>query len=318
MKALVTGAAGFIGSHLAETLVAEGHEVIGLDCFSGYYGRDLKEFNIKGLRASSGFQLVEADLGAVDLGPILDGCDVIFHLAAQPGVRPSWGPDFRTYIEHNIWATQRLLEAVLKHPVGKFVFASTSSVYGEANRYPTREDDLPKPISPYGVTKLAAEKLCLAYHENFGVPVVAVRYFTVYGPRQRPDMAFSRFIRAIESHQPLTIYGDGNQRRDFTYVGDAVAATIKAGQSDLAGEIFNVAGGSPVPLLHILTLLKEISGQEIEIDWMPAQPGDVSETGGDLTRIRSLLGYDPQTPLAAGLRAQVDWIRQALSVIPIN
>lgn len=306
-RALVTGAAGFIGSHLAERLVADGTEVIGLDCFTEYYDRRLKEANIAGLLKSHRFELVEADLCQASLEPLVRECDVIFHLAAQPGVRRSWGPEFRVYLERNVAATQRLLEAARAHPLAKFVFASSSSVYGDAERYPTNETDAPQPLSPYGVTKLAAEHLCLAYHKTFALPVVALRYFTVYGPRQRPDMAFSRFISATESREAVQVYGDGHQTRDFTSVSDAVEATVRAAQCDVAGVSLNVGGGSRVSVLTVLDRLSRIMGLPVEIDWRPAQPGDVRHTGADLTRARELLGYAPQVGLEEGLAMQVNW-----------
>ena len=229
MKALVTGAAGFIGSTLSAALVDRGIDVIGVDCFTDYYSREVKEDNLARLRQHPKFTFVEAALQTADLESLLDGVTVVYHLAAQAGVRKSWGDDFRIYTTNNVDATQRLLEAVKDRPLSRFVYASSSSVYGDIAAIPMREDVRLQPVSPYGVTKLAAEHLCHLYHVNFGVPAVSLRYFTVYGPRQRPDMGFHRFIRAALTGGAITLFGDGQQTRDFTYVGDAVAATMAAG-----------------------------------------------------------------------------------------
>ena len=307
MRALVTGVAGFIGSHLAERLVADGYEVIGVDAFTESYDRRLKHGNLASLLAQSGFQLVEADLATADLVSLVQGCDQVFHLAAQPGVRASWGDDFRLYLERNVWAIQRLLEALRGWTGRKLVVASSSSIYGEAERFPTGEQDLPRPISPYGVTKLAAERLCLAYGRSYGIPAVALRYFTVYGPRQRPDMAFSRFIAALHEGQEITVYGDGRQTRDFTYVADAVEATVQAATSAVVGEAINVGGGWRVTLLDVLTALSRLLNQPLRIEWQPPQPGDLRDTGADLRRARAALGYAPRVDLVTGLRAQVGW-----------
>lgn len=307
MRALVTGVAGFIGSHLAERLIADGYEVIGVDAFTEYYDRRLKDSNLACLRTRPGFRLVEADLATADLVGLVRGCDLIFHLAAQPGVRTSWGDDFRRYLERNVWATQRLLDA-LRHWTGhKLVVASSSSVYGDAERYPTSERDLPRPISPYGVTKLAAERLCLAYGRSYGLPVVALRYFTVYGPRQRPDMAFSRFIAALHERREITVYGDGQQTRDFTHVADAVEATVQAATGGVTDDVMNVGSGSRVALLEVLTDLSRLLRQPLRIRWQSPQPGDARDTGADLELARRALGYAPRVDLATGLRTQVDW-----------
>src|SRR5436190_6883622 len=235
MKALVTGAAGFIGSTLSERLIADGATVVGLDCFTDYYPRERKEHNLTLLRQSPGFTLVEAAIADADWATLLDGVSCVFHLAAQAGVRKSWGRDFRVYTVNNVEATQILLEACQGRPIERLVYASSSSVYGDDVPIPMREDARPQPVSPYGVTKLAAEQLCHLYHVNYGVPTAAMRYFTVYGPRQRPDMAFHRFIRAAIRSESITLYGDGEQTRDFTFVADAVAATIAAGEHGVPG-----------------------------------------------------------------------------------
>src|SRR6266550_652055 len=232
MKCLVTGAAGFIGSHLSEALVEQGDSVLGIDCFTNYYPKRIKVQNLRRLRGMKNFRFVEADLSSARLSPILRGVETVFHLAAQPGVRASWGKSFSYYVRDNIVATQRLLEAVKGSPVEKFVYASSSSIYGDSERLPTPEDSMPRPVSPYGATKLAGESLCNVYFRNHSVPVVSLRYFTVYGPRQRPDMAFSVFISRIARGLELVVYGDGEQRRDFTFVADTAAATILASKSN--------------------------------------------------------------------------------------
>jgi nucleoside-diphosphate-sugar epimerase len=239
MNVLVTGAAGFIGSTLATKLTDNGASVTGLDCFTDYYGRDIKEHNLAALRSRPNFRFVETTLQQADLPALLQGVTHVYHLAAQAGVRKSWGDDFRTYTTHNIDATQRLLEAVKGHPLTRFVYASSSSVYGDVATIPMRETAYVQPVSPYGVTKLAAEHLCHLYFVNHGVPTVSLRYFTVYGPRQRPDMGFHRFIRAALLEQPITLFGDGEQSRDFTFVDDIVAATMAAGDRGRPGAVYN-------------------------------------------------------------------------------
>src|SRR5438034_3747787 len=243
-RVVVTGAAGFIGSHLCERLLADGHEVIGIDSFSDYYERGRKEQNLETLRRDGRFTLEELDLVAADLSKPLRGAKVVFHLAGQPGVRPSWGGHFDRYVQDNIVATQRLLEALREVAVERLVFASSSSVYGDAEMFPTKETALPRPVSPYGMTKLAAEHLTFVYLRNFGIPATSLRYFTVYGPRQRPDMAFCRFMEALVDNEEIEIYGDGEQTREFTFVSDAVDGTVKAASADVVGQIVNLGGGS--------------------------------------------------------------------------
>jgi nucleoside-diphosphate-sugar epimerase len=306
MRALVTGVAGFIGSHLAEKLLVEGHEVLGLDAFTEYYDRRLKEQNLSRLCGRSAFRLIKGDIATANLPELLRDQEVVFHLAAQPGVRKSWGDDFRIYLERNLWATQRLLEEARHHPLHKFVFASSSSIYGDAERYPTAETDLPQPISPYGVTKLAGERLCLAYASSYGVPIMAMRYFTVYGPRQRPDMAFSRFIGALKDGSEISIYGDGRQTRDFTYVSDAVEATYQAGVGNAVNDVLNIGGGSRVTVLEVLAILGEISGQEPRLRFVGTQRGDVHDTAADVRRANAVIGYEPRTSLRTGLQRQVE------------
>ena len=314
MKALVTGTAGFIGSHLTEALLDRGTAVVGIDCFTDYYARALKEANLAVNAGRPEFEFVESSIQMADLGALLDGVTHVFHLAAQAGVRKSWGPDFRTYTEHNVDASQRLLEACVSRPIQKFVYASSSSLYGDARTIPVAEDALPRPLSPYGVTKLAAEHLCQLYWANHRVPTTSVRYFTVYGPRQRPDMAFNRFITAALSNQPITIYGDGSQTRDFTFVSDAVAATIAAGDRGVPGRAYNVGGGSRVSVQHVLDILERLTGHPLKISRESAQKGDVRDTFADTSLARTDLGFAPKVSLEQGLEAEYRW----LSTLPAH
>ena len=314
MKALVTGTAGFIGSHLTEALLDRGTAVVGIDCFTDYYARALKEANLAVNATKPGFEFVESSIQTADLGALLDGVTHVFHLAAQAGVRKSWGHDFRTYSEHNVDASQQLLEACVGRPIQKFVYASSSSLYGDARTIPVAEDALPRPLSPYGVTKLAAEHLCQLYWANYRVPTTSVRYFTVYGPRQRPDMAFNRFITAALSNQPITIYGDGSQTRDFTFVSDAVAATIAAGDRGVPGRAYNVGGGSRVSVQHVLDILERLTGHPLKISRESAQKGDVRDTFADTSLARTDLGFAPKVSLEQGLEAEYRW----LSTLPAH
>ena len=309
MRVVVTGAAGFIGSHLSERLLAAGHEVVGIDCFADYYEKARKEQNLETSRSSDRFHLAASDLVDADLGPLLDGAAVVYHLAGQPGVRPSWGNQFDRYVRDNVIATQRLLEALKDVPIKRFVFAGSSSVYGDAERFPTKETALPRPVSPYGVTKLAAEHLTLLYTRNFGIPGVSVRYFTVYGPRQRPDMAFSRFMQAMSAGEDIEVFGDGEQTREFTYVSDAVDGTIKASTADVVGEIFNLGGGSRVTVNKVLATLEEISGLSVRRQNLPAAPGDPRHTGASINLARERLGWEPRVSLREGLARQWEWFR---------
>ncbi|HEV2472781.1 MAG TPA: GDP-mannose 4,6-dehydratase [Chthonomonadales bacterium] len=310
MRCLVTGVAGFVGSHLAERLLADGHEVCGIDAFIDYYLRRIKELNLERLRDWERFTFVEDDILSVNLFRLLEGVDWIFHQAAQAGVRSSWGHEFARYTECNILATQRLLEAAAHvRRLRRFVYASSSSVYGEPTTLPVTEQVMPQPVSPYGVTKLAAEHLCVLYHRNFGVPTVALRYFTVYGPRQRPDMAFHRFCKAILDHEAIRVFGDGLQTRDFTYISDVVEANIQAAGADgVAGEVMNIAGGARVTVRSVLEMLQEVSGAPIAIDYDNRQPGDVLDTFADTTRARQLMHYQPRVGLREGLAAEFEQI----------
>ncbi len=307
--ALVTGAAGFIGSHLADRLLAAGHRVTGVDCFTDYYDPALKRRNLEGAGAHPEFRLLELDLGTADLAALPE-VDVVFHQAAQAGVRASWGVDFAAYAHHNVLATQRLLERYRRASLQRFVYASSSSVYGDAEQFPTPETLLPRPFSPYGVTKLAGEHLALLYGRNFGLPVAALRYFTVYGPRQRPDMAFHRFCRALLFGEEIVVYGDGTQSRDFTYIEDAIEANLRAWASSAPQGVYNVGGGSQVEVLEAIRLLESSLGATARLRFEPRPPGDPLRTRADATRIAADLGFRPSTPIARGLEAEARWARE--------
>jgi nucleoside-diphosphate-sugar epimerase len=308
MKALVTGAAGFIGSHLCEHLLDRGADVVGLDCFTDYYARPIKEANLSHNTGKPGFRFVEARIQDADLAGVLAGATHVFHLAAQAGVRKSWGRDFRVYTEHNVDASQRLLEACVGRPLHRFVYASSSSVYGDNVSIPMREDALPQPVSPYGVTKLAAEQLCYLYHVNHGVPTASLRYFTVYGPRQRPDMGFHRFITAAIAGDPIHLYGDGEQTRDFTFVRDAVAATAAAGNRGVPGRSYNIGGGSRVSVNHVLDIIGRVVGRPLDVRREPTQKGDMRDTFADTTLARADLGFAPTVSLEEGIEAEYRWL----------
>ena len=311
MRALVTGAAGFIGSHLSGALLDYGAEVMGVDCFTDFYARPLKEANLQGLRDRRGFHFIESRLELLDFPSALAGITHVFHLAAQAGVRHSWGRDFRVYTALNVDATQVLLEACVGTSIERIVFASSSSVYGDHVPMPMREDAVVRPVSPYGVTKLAAEHLCLLYHHVHGVPAVALRYFTVYGPRQRPDMAFHRFLGAALAGRAITLYGDGRQTRDFTFVTDAVAATVAAATRGTAGRVYNIGGGARVAITEVLDLVSAYTGQSLNIRREPSQQGDMRDTFADTTLARQDLAFSPQVALAEGIRAEHRWLTAA-------
>jgi nucleoside-diphosphate-sugar epimerase len=307
MKALVTGAAGFVGSHLCEHLLAAGDEVRGVDAFTEYYPRWQKEENISAALGRDGFTFVEGDLAEMPLAPLLDDVDVVYHLAGQPGVRSSWGLDFSSYVQRNILATQQLLEACRVRPPAKLIYASSSSVYGDAASYPVSESVCPRPVSPYGVTKLAAEHLCEVYRTNFSVPTASLRLFTVYGPRQRPDMAFARLIECAVGGGVFELWGDGEQTRDCTFVGDVAVAMRDAATSGWLG-VANVGGGMQVSMNEVVRLTSWICGPVNVVRRSPS-PGDVRHTGADTRVAASAFGYEPKTTLAEGLRAMVDWER---------
>jgi UDP-glucuronate 4-epimerase len=312
MKALVTGSAGFIGSRLCEMLVDNGWSVTGVDCFTDYYPRAIKESNLQALRASPSFTFVEGDLRSMRLAECLRGVDAVFHQAAQAGVRDSWGTGFASYVEHNVTATQRLLEAALGEGIGRFVYASSSSVYGNAERYPTREQDPARPFSPYGVTKLAAENLVNAYAHNFGLPTVALRYHTVYGPRQRPDMAIHRLIRAALGEGTFPLFAAGDFVRDFTFVDDICRANLRCAEVDLPpGTVLNLAGGESTTMSALIDRVGDLVGSPVPVEERPGQPGDVRRTDADWSAAREMLDWLPVTRLADGIRAQVEWQRWA-------
>ena len=314
-KTIVTGAAGFIGSHLVEALLQQGKEVIGIDQFNDYYDPILKHKSIAHLQNAPNFTLIAGDIQVLDWQTLLQDVEVVYHQAAQAGVRASWGEGFRNYTERNISATQVLLEAAKDaQDLKRLVFASTSSVYGDAETLPTHEKIPPQPVSPYGITKLAAERLCRLYHKNFGVPMVALRYFTVYGPRQRPDMAFHKFFKAILQDEAIPIYGDGQQTRDFTFVSDVIAANLAAATVPQAvGEIFNIGGGSRVVLAEVLETMAEIVGKPIQKNYIEKAMGDARHTAADVSKARQILGYQPQVSLREGLTQEWQWVKALYS-----
>jgi nucleoside-diphosphate-sugar epimerase len=309
---IVTGVAGFIGSHLAETLLNQGEQVIGVDHFNDYYDPALKRNNLSSFENHPGFKLIAADIQSLDWAALLADAEVVYHQAAQAGVRASWGEGFRAYTERNINTTQVLLEGAknAKH-LKRFVYASTSSVYGNAETMPTPETIPPQPVSPYGITKLAAERLCWLYYKNFDVPYTSLRYFTVYGPRQRPDMGFHKFFRSVLLDQAISIYGDGQQTRDFTFVSDAVAANLAAATAtDAVGEIFNIGGGSRVVLMEVLDTMEKIVGRPIRKTHLESAMGDARHTSADVSKAQKILGYQPKVSLADGLKQEWEWVKQ--------
>ncbi|MFW6237927.1 MAG: NAD-dependent epimerase/dehydratase family protein [Halanaerobiales bacterium] len=311
MRTLVTGVAGFIGSHLAERLLNQGHEVIGIDCFTDYYAREIKEHNLDNVREHEKFIFMEKNILNLNLNLLLVDTDVIFHQAAQAGVRNSWGKSFEIYDDNNILATQKLLEAARKADIKKFVYASSSSVYGDVEELPMTEDSRLKPVSPYGVSKLAGENLCYLYWKNFLVPTVSLRYFTVFGERQRPDMAFHIFMKSILQGEPITIFGDGKQSRNFTHVDDVVKANIQAAVSDVEGEILNIGGdGERIELNEAISIIEDIMGSKAEKKYQSMADGDVRHTAADCSRARELLDYDPVVGFREGLEREAAWIRE--------
>jgi len=305
MRALVTGCAGFIGSHLVDRLLQVGYEVVGIDCFTDYYPSEIKKTNISNALAHPNFRLIEQNILDIDRDKFPQ-VDYVFHLAAQAGIRASWGKNFEIYARNNIEATQRLLEFYKGREIQKFVYASSSSVYGEAE-LPMREDSLLKPNSPYGVTKLAAENLCYLYYRNYHVPIISLRYFTVYGPRQRPDMAIHRFVQAVLNGEEITVYGDGEQTRDFTYVDEVIEATLLAIKSDVAGEILNIGGGGRISVNQLIKKIETITGKKAKLEYVAGQKGDVKDTLADITKAKEKLNWQPTVKIEEGLERYIAW-----------
>ncbi|MCK4932146.1 MAG: NAD-dependent epimerase/dehydratase family protein [Candidatus Aminicenantes bacterium] len=313
MNCLVTGTAGFIGSHLSRRLLKEGFSVIGVDSFTDYYPRWIKERNLSTLKSENNFSFLEEDINSLDLNRLLQNVDCVFHLAAQAGVRASWGQSFSEYIRNNIEATQRLLEESKEQPLHKFIYASSSSVYGYCPELPMSESSPLLPYSPYGVTKLAAENLCYLYSKNYGVPTISLRFFTVYGPGQRPDMAFHKFFKSTSENKPITVFGTGEQTRDFTYINDiidAIFACIAHGQT---GETYNLGGGNRKMLKDLLPLFEEICGKKISVKWEEKQKGDVPHTLADIQKAKKDLGFAPRTAIDEGLSEEWRWIKNLYS-----
>ena len=313
MRIVVTGAAGFIGSNLCRELLAAGHVVTGIDAFTDYYPRWIKERNVVPLRKEPDFELLDKDLDAMDLATVLGGADAVYHLAAQAGVRASWGRSFDVYTRNNIQVTQKLLEASRDLGLKKFIYASSSSVYGLTPVLPMAETNFVQPLSPYGVSKLAAEQLCFLYFKNFGVPAVSLRFFTVYGPSQRPDMAFHKFFKAMAEDREFTVFGDGRQTRDFTFVADIVRANLAALEKGRPGETYNVGGGHRRTLADVIGIMEGVSGVAARVRWADRQKGDVPDTWADIAKARKDLDYSPRTELEDGLRQEWNWVREIYS-----
>src|SRR5436305_1600853 len=307
----ITGAAGFVGSHLTEAVLQDGGSVVAIDAMTDYYDPRIKERNASGFRSHPRCDFLEADLVELDLPGVLADVDAVAHLAAQPGVRASWGDEFDVYTAANVTSTQRMLEAAREAKLKKFVFASSSSVYGDAEELPTSEDTPMRPLSPYGATKALGEHLAHLYWRAYDVPVVTLRYFTVFGPRQRPDMAFHRMIHAVTHDSEITVYGDGNQTRDFTFVADAVAGTLAAVTAGRAGRTYNLGGGTRVSVNEVLELVGGMIGSTPRVRHAQRQLGDARDTGADTTRAREELAFEPRHDLAGGLQQQIAWQRTA-------
>ena len=309
MKSLITGVAGFIGSHLAEKLLQAGHEILGVDKFLDNYQRGFKDSNLAAIAGHPQFSFLNQDLLTADLKQLLGGVTYVFHLAGQPGVRSSWGRDFAKYSENNLMATQKLLEAAKDLQLAKFVYASTSSVYGDTDDLPMREEGRTRPVSPYGVSKLAAEHLCYLYWQAFGVPTVSVRLFTVYGPRQRPDMFFHIFMRALTRGEEVPLYDDGEQTRDFTFCSDIVNGIVAAALYPGSGEVFNLGGGTETSLLGAIAMIEKITGLNAKLKRLDRRKGDVRHTHASIEAAKAKLGYAPRVRLEEGLAQEWDWIK---------
>ncbi|MDD3323335.1 MAG: NAD-dependent epimerase/dehydratase family protein [Paludibacter sp.] len=307
MKALVTGCAGFIGSHLTERLLKEGYEVVGVDCFTPYYSKNIKDNNLCTALNDDNFEFINKDLLSIDKYPDVD---YVFHQAAQAGVRASWGKYFDTYLEYNIRLTQKLLEYYKDSNIKKFVYASSSSVYGNTDELPMNEKSLLNPVSPYGVTKLAAEHLCSLYCTNYNTPTISLRYFTVFGPRQRPDMAISKFVSKILNDEEITVYGNGSQTRDFTYVDDIVEANFLAATSDVVGEVVNIGGGNNITVNDLIKQIELTVGKQAKIKYIDTQKGDVKNTKSNVTKARKLLNWKAETNIVEGLDKFIEWFRE--------
>lgn len=314
MILLVTGVAGFIGSHLAERLLEEGFEVIGVDSFLDYYSKKIKENNLKGLIHNPKFRFIEGNILSFDLNEILSQVEGVFHQAAIPGVRASWGKDFNQYVQNNILGTQVLLEASKDTNIKKFVYASSSSVYGNADELPIKENSPMNPVSPYGVSKLSGEHLAMLYFKSYGVRTVSLRYFTVYGPRQRPDMGFHKFIKAVLSGNEIEIYGTGEQTRDFTFVDDAVEANLQAFLKGKEGEVYNVGGGSRIRLIQAVKAIEETSGGIARLKYTEPQRGDAKHTYADISKAKRDFGYSPKVDIYEGLKRHYEWLRDNLNI----
>lgn len=307
-KAIVTGCAGFIGSSLSERLLQEGYQVVGVDCFTDHYDAKIKQNHARRLAAQGGFTLLPKNMLELDWNDLFADVDYVFHHAAIPGVRTSWGDSFQDYVQTNILATQNLLEAAKNSQIKKFVYASSSSIYGKTEGS-TPETRIPRPLSPYGVTKLGGEQLCHLYADNYGVPTVALRYFTVYGPKQRPDMAFHKFIKAILSEKAIQVYGDGTQTRDFTYIDDVVEANLLAAQSGAAGIAINIGGMSRIVLNDVIALIGKLTNRLPQVDYLDKQAGDPPHTWADIGKAEKLLGYSPKVALEEGLRKEIEYVK---------
>jgi len=310
MKLVVTGVAGFIGSRLAQKALSEGHKVTGIDCFTDYYPREIKEKNLSVLLENSNFTFIEGNIIDLNLLKLFNGNDIVYHLAAQAGVRASWGDQFRIYSDYNVLGTQCVLEAAKAADINRVVYASSSSVYGDVNEFPMMETVTPQPVSPYGVSKLAGEHLCVLYSKNFNLSTVSLRYFTVYGPGQRPDMAFHKFIKSSILGETIEIYGNGEQTRDFTYVSDAVDATFNAGFAEnISGEVFNIGGGCRITVNKVLEMLESLLEKPLSVKRVGEQKGDVRHTAADTSKAATLLGFSPKIDLRDGLAKEIDWLK---------